>query len=150
MSWQKKILRVNLTDHTCAVEPLNMEWAHDYIGERGLGSKYLVESIDPKVDPMSPNNVLIFATFCPGCSRSVHHHTITMSCGMINNQILHENCSVKARVLAHDGWSHWVALSGTGLRSEIQLMSLEKFLIFGMSTSSGSRHTKYKDFMTKL
>ena len=62
MSWQRQILRVNLTAETWQTEPLNMEWARDYIGERGLGSKYLVESVDPKVDPLGPGNVLIFAT----------------------------------------------------------------------------------------
>ncbi len=62
MSWQKKILRVNLTEGTCTAEPLNMEWAADYLGQRGLGSKYLVEEVDPKVDPLSPDNKLIFAT----------------------------------------------------------------------------------------
>jgi aldehyde:ferredoxin oxidoreductase len=39
-----------------------MEWAQDYIGERGLASKYLMENMDPKTDAMSPENVLIFAT----------------------------------------------------------------------------------------
>lgn len=62
MSWQKKILRVNLTEGTCTPEPLNMEWAADYLGQRGLATKYLVEEIDPKVDPLSPENKLIFAT----------------------------------------------------------------------------------------
>ena len=62
MGWQKKILRVNLTNGTCEAEPLNMEWANDYLGQRGLATKYLVEEIDPKVDPLSPDNKLIFAT----------------------------------------------------------------------------------------
>jgi len=62
MSWQKKVLRVNLTEGSSSVEPLNMEWAKDYLGERGLASKYLMESMDPKTDAMSPENVLIFAT----------------------------------------------------------------------------------------
>lgn len=62
MSWQKKILRVNLSKGSSSVEPLNMEWANDYLGERGLASKYLMESMDPKTDAMSPENVLIFAT----------------------------------------------------------------------------------------
>ena len=62
MSWQKKILRVNLTEGSCTAEPLNMEWANDYLGQRGLATKYLVEEIDPKVDPLSPENKLIFAT----------------------------------------------------------------------------------------
>lgn len=62
MSWQRKVLRVNLTKGTSRVEPLNMEWANAYIGERGLGTKYLSENMDPKADPLGPDNVLIFAT----------------------------------------------------------------------------------------
>jgi aldehyde:ferredoxin oxidoreductase len=62
MAWQKKVLRVNLTEGSSSIEPLNMEWAQDYIGERGLASKYLMENMDPKTDAMSPENVLIFAT----------------------------------------------------------------------------------------
>ena len=62
MSWTKKILRVNLTEGTCAEEPLNMEWAEKYIGQRGLATKYLVEETDPKVDPLSPENKMIMAT----------------------------------------------------------------------------------------
>jgi aldehyde:ferredoxin oxidoreductase len=62
MGWQKQILRVNLTKQSCEIEPLNMEWAQGYLGQRGLASKYLFEEIDPKVDPMSPDNKLIIAT----------------------------------------------------------------------------------------
>ena len=62
MSWAGKILRVNLTAGTVAVEPLRMDWARAYIGSRGLGSKYLINEIDPKVDPLSPENKLIWAT----------------------------------------------------------------------------------------
>jgi aldehyde:ferredoxin oxidoreductase len=62
MGWNKKVLRVNLTAGTCTAEPLNMEWANDYLGSRGLGTKYLCEEMDPKVDPLSPENKLIMAT----------------------------------------------------------------------------------------
>ena len=62
MSWAGKILRVDLTAGTVKSEPLNMEWARAYLGSRGLASKYLVEEIDPKVDPLSPANKLIWAT----------------------------------------------------------------------------------------
>jgi aldehyde:ferredoxin oxidoreductase len=62
MGWQKLVLRVDLTKGTATPEPLNMEWAHDYLGERGLATKYLYENMDPKVDALSPENVLIFAT----------------------------------------------------------------------------------------
>ena len=62
MAWQNKILRVNLTTGNCLSEPLNRAWAQDYLGQRGLGSKYFVEEVDPKVDPLSAENKLIFAT----------------------------------------------------------------------------------------
>jgi aldehyde:ferredoxin oxidoreductase len=62
MGWQRKLLRVDLTAGTCRSEPLNMEWAKAFLGQRGLATKYLVEEVDPKVDPLSPGNKLIFAT----------------------------------------------------------------------------------------
>ena len=62
MAWAGKILRVNLTKGTVTSEPLNREWARDYVGSRGLGSKYLINEIDPQVDPLSPDNKIIWAT----------------------------------------------------------------------------------------
>ena len=62
MSWQRRILRVNLSEGRAAPEPLNMEWARDFLGERGLATKYLMENMDPSADPLGPDNVLIFAT----------------------------------------------------------------------------------------
>ena len=62
MSWAGKILRVNLSAGTVTSEPLNMHWARQYLGSRGLASKYLVEEIDAKVDPLSPDNKIIWAT----------------------------------------------------------------------------------------
>jgi len=61
MSWQRNILRVNLTEGTASTEPLNMKWANDYLGARGLATRYLYEEMDPAVDALSPDNVLIFA-----------------------------------------------------------------------------------------
>ena len=62
MGWTGKILRVDLTNGTSKTEPLNMEWADKYLGQRGLASKYLVEEVDPKADPLGPENKLIMAT----------------------------------------------------------------------------------------
>ena len=62
MAWTEKVLRINLTERTCKPEPLNMEWVSQYLGQRGLGTKYLTEEIDPKVDPLSPDNKLIMIT----------------------------------------------------------------------------------------
>ncbi len=43
MAWAGKILRVNLTAGTCTAEPLRMDWAKQYLGQRGLATKYFVE-----------------------------------------------------------------------------------------------------------
>ena len=60
-----KLLRVDLTQRTHTVEPLNEGWARDFIGGRGLGAKYLFEEMDPRVDPLAPGNRLIFANGLP-------------------------------------------------------------------------------------
>ena len=62
MGWHRKVLRVNLTKGTAKTEPLNMEWAERYLGQRGLATKYFCEEVDPRVDPLSPENKLIYAT----------------------------------------------------------------------------------------
>jgi len=62
MAWAKKLLRVNLTAGTISEEALNMDWANKYLGQRGLATKYFVEEVDPKVDPLSPDNKMIMAT----------------------------------------------------------------------------------------
>jgi len=62
MGYANRILRVNLTNGTCQEEPLNQQWAQSYLGSRGLASRYLAAEVDPKVDPLSPANKLIFAT----------------------------------------------------------------------------------------
>ncbi|MBX2879916.1 MAG: aldehyde ferredoxin oxidoreductase family protein [Granulosicoccus sp.] len=62
MTWHNRILRVNLNDHTCHIEAVNTQWRDDYLGSRGLATRYLMELMDPAADPLSPDNVLIFAT----------------------------------------------------------------------------------------
>src|SRR3954470_17533157 len=57
-----KLLRVNLTLGTIAVEAIRSDWLDDYLGGRGLAARYLLEEMDPRVDPLSPENKLIFAT----------------------------------------------------------------------------------------
>ena len=62
MGWTRKILRVDLTKGTCQSEPLDMKLAQQYLGQRGLATKYFVDEVDPKVDPLSAANKLIMAT----------------------------------------------------------------------------------------
>ncbi|MDD3890435.1 MAG: aldehyde ferredoxin oxidoreductase N-terminal domain-containing protein, partial [Syntrophomonadaceae bacterium] len=60
--WMGKILRVNLSQGTVDTEALNMAYAQQYIGARGLGTKYFMEEVDPKVDPLSSEDKIVFMT----------------------------------------------------------------------------------------
>lgn len=60
--YTEKIIRVDLTNKIIKIEKLNMDYAKEYIGGRGLGSKYLYEEIDPQIDALSPENKIIFMT----------------------------------------------------------------------------------------
>lgn len=60
--YQGCILRVNLSEGTVKKEELNMEDAHKFIGGRGLGTKIMMDEVDPNVDPLSEDNKLIFVT----------------------------------------------------------------------------------------
>jgi len=60
--WTGRLLRVDLTRRAIAVEDLDRAWARDYVGGRGVAARYLFEEVDPRVDPLAPENELIFAT----------------------------------------------------------------------------------------
>ncbi len=60
--WAGKILDVNLSDKSIKSYPLDMEMARQYIGGRGLGARLLWDLVGPEVEPLSPENVLIFTT----------------------------------------------------------------------------------------
>ncbi len=72
-----KVLRVDLTNEKISTEPLNKEWAKQYIGGKGLGAKYLFEELKPGTDPLSPENILsvwtgpLVGTLVPLTSRYV-------------------------------------------------------------------------------
>lgn len=57
-----KILRINLKERTIKIEALDLEEAKKFIGGRGLGTKILMDEIDPMVEPLSAENKLIFIT----------------------------------------------------------------------------------------
>jgi aldehyde:ferredoxin oxidoreductase len=60
--WTGTILRVDLSRGEIRRESLDEDRAREYVGGRGVGAHMLMEELDPRVDPLSPENVLIFAT----------------------------------------------------------------------------------------
>jgi aldehyde:ferredoxin oxidoreductase len=55
------ILRINLTEGTIKREELPEEKLRKYLGGRGLGTKILYDETKAGVDPLGPDNKLIFA-----------------------------------------------------------------------------------------
>ena len=59
-SYNGKILRVNLSNHSYKVEDLCLDLAKKFIGGRGLGTKLYMDEVSPTVDPLSPENKVLF------------------------------------------------------------------------------------------
>ncbi|MEA3508472.1 MAG: aldehyde ferredoxin oxidoreductase family protein [Synergistota bacterium] len=59
---KRDVLRVDLTHGKVDREPLNSKWEKEFIGGRGYATKLLYEEMKANVDPMSPENKLVFAT----------------------------------------------------------------------------------------
>ena len=57
-----KLLFVDLTAGNVKEERLDSRVLKDFIGGRGLGIYYLNKFVDPKCDPLSPENLLVMAT----------------------------------------------------------------------------------------
>ena len=56
------ILRVDLSQGKVWKEPLKQAWARDFIGASGLAARYLYDVADADVDPLGPDNPLIWMT----------------------------------------------------------------------------------------
>ena len=90
--WTGTVLRIDLTAGTATKEPLDAEWAKDYVGGRGLGVKYLSEELDPTVDPLGPDNKMIFATGpLTGTNASCGSRYMVVTKGALTNAITTSN-----------------------------------------------------------
>ena len=90
--WTGTVLRINLTERTVTKEPLNEQWAREYVGGRGLGARYLTEEMDPTVDALSPDNKLLFVTGpLTGTSASCGSRYMVVTKGPLTNAITTSN-----------------------------------------------------------
>ncbi|MCL2655288.1 MAG: aldehyde ferredoxin oxidoreductase family protein [Coriobacteriia bacterium] len=91
-SYNGKLLRVNLTEGTIKKEPLDEDLARKYIGGRGLGTKILMDEIDPQVDPLSPENKMLVMTGpLSGTTASTGTRYMVITKGALNNMIASSN-----------------------------------------------------------
>ncbi|MFW5965679.1 MAG: aldehyde ferredoxin oxidoreductase family protein [Halodesulfurarchaeum sp.] len=57
---RRYMLRADLSSETVEREPIPEQWRAAYIGGKGIGARYLYEETDRGVDPLSPENALLF------------------------------------------------------------------------------------------
>ncbi|MBU4189449.1 MAG: aldehyde ferredoxin oxidoreductase, partial [Candidatus Thermoplasmatota archaeon] len=61
-SYTNKILDVDLTDKKIKTTNLDEKNAKKFVGGKGLGAKILYDNLKKNVDPLSPENIIIFAS----------------------------------------------------------------------------------------
>ena len=61
-----KILKVNLSTSSIGSIDTPKEWVELYTGQKGLGSRILMEDFDPAIDPFSPENKIILSASIMG------------------------------------------------------------------------------------
>jgi aldehyde:ferredoxin oxidoreductase len=73
--YMNKILRVNLSTAKMQIEPVPEDWKRNYIGGNGFAARILYDELKPGIDPLGPENKLIFmtgpltGTICPTSGR---------------------------------------------------------------------------------
>ncbi len=60
--WRGTILNVDLSSGKIDKEKLPEDMARDYLGGRGFNIKTLYQELEPGVEPLSPENILVFGT----------------------------------------------------------------------------------------
>jgi aldehyde:ferredoxin oxidoreductase len=60
--YRGKILHVDLTHRKIEVEEKGDDFYRTLLGGRGIGYHYLLREVPPKIDPFSPENLLVLAT----------------------------------------------------------------------------------------
>jgi aldehyde:ferredoxin oxidoreductase len=56
-----RLLRVQLSERRYTVENIPVPYLADFIGGRGLAARYLYDEVGPGIDPLGPENRLIFS-----------------------------------------------------------------------------------------
>jgi aldehyde:ferredoxin oxidoreductase len=73
--YRNKLLRINLSKSEATEVPVEKSVIKDFVGGRGFGIEYLYRELQPGIDPLSPDNILLLVpgvlggTSAPGFSR---------------------------------------------------------------------------------
>jgi len=80
MSHQSRILRVDLTSRTTSTEVLDQDRTRLFLGGRGINAGLLWRQLPPHVDPLGPENPLIFGAGVLGGTAAPASGRVTVTC----------------------------------------------------------------------
>ncbi|RPJ01434.1 MAG: hypothetical protein EHM36_13445, partial [Deltaproteobacteria bacterium] len=61
-TYRGQFLRINLTEKSYRIEPIPERMRKDWVGGRGFGIGSLYNLIKPGIDPLGPENKILFLT----------------------------------------------------------------------------------------
>ena len=88
-----KILRVNLTSETVTAEEIDALFCRKYLGGAGFIAYYLLREVKPGMDPLGPENKIIFALgpltglSLGGCARHTVGAKSPLTCGIAKTEV---------------------------------------------------------------
>jgi len=59
--WNGTFLHVDLSKNKAVAERYETSFAVNFLGGRGFAAKILWDKLEPRIDPLSPENKLVFA-----------------------------------------------------------------------------------------
>ncbi|MDO4297581.1 MAG: aldehyde ferredoxin oxidoreductase family protein [Lachnospiraceae bacterium] len=138
-SYYEKIARINLTTGEIKIEKLDMELARKFIGGRGLGTKILYDEGVATVDPLSPENKLIYITgpMTGSASPSSGRYMVVTKSPLTGMIACSNSGGIWGAKLKYAGWDalivegeapEWTYINITD--DKIELLNAEKY--FGM------------------
>lgn len=103
-----RLLRIDLSSRTFSIHEIDLETEKRFLGGRGIGAKILYDELKPGIDPLGPENKVVFATSSligsqvPSC---VKYSVVTKSplSGTILMSLAGGFFGAKLRSTAYDG-----------------------------------------------
>ena len=135
-----KILHVDLTEKKIWEKPLPEELRSQLIGGRGVNAKLLWDMVRPGIDPLSPDNVLIFGAGALTCTTAPSSGRTTVTCKSPATN-LYMKCSGGGHFgseLKFAGYDHLVIHGASERPATLLIMDddvqlIEAFNLWGMS-----------------
>ncbi|MDY6959450.1 MAG: aldehyde ferredoxin oxidoreductase family protein, partial [Halobacteriota archaeon] len=132
-----EILRINLSSGSVKTEELDMDLAEKFMGGRALSVKILYDEIEAKIDPLGPENKIIYATgpITGTNAATAGRYTVTTK-SPVTGGICFPNCGGSfGPEMKYAGWDV-IIIEGSSndpvyisiLDSDVEVKSAEKYM----------------------